>query len=97
MLEIQIPYKDGDVVSIKLSSGEEMVATLVSETDKSVVISKPRMLVAGEKGMMFAPYMFTVSPDIKYSLRSNNVICICKSEESVAKAYSSQTSGIAVL
>ena len=97
MLEIQVPYRDGDVVSLKLSSGEEMIATLVNETDKSVVISKPRMLVAGEKGMMFAPFMFTVNPDIKYTLRLNSLICVCKSEETVAKAYNSQTSGIAVV
>ena len=97
MLEIQVPYRDGDVVSLKLSSGEEMIATLVNETDKTVVVSKPRMLVAGEKGMMLAPYMFTVNPDDKYTIRLNSVICVCKTEETTAKSYSSQTSGIAVL
>lgn len=94
---IQVPYKEGDVVSIKLSSGEELIGSLVSESDNSITISKPRMLVAGEKGMMFAPYMFTVDPDIKYTLRLNNIICICKSEETVAKAYNTQTSGITVV
>jgi len=97
MLEIQVPYKDGDVVSIKLSSGEEMIATLVSENDKAVIVSRPRMLVAGEKGMMLAPYMFTVNPDAKYTIRLNSVICVCKTEETTAKSYSSQTSGIAVI
>ena len=97
MLEIQVPYKDGDVVSIKLSSGEEMIATLINETDKTVVVSKPRMLVAGEKGMMLAPYMFTVNPDAKYTIRLNSIICVCKTEENTAKSYNSQTSGIAVL
>ena len=31
---IEAPYKVGDVVSIKLSSGEEMIARLDSENDK---------------------------------------------------------------
>lgn len=97
MLEIQVPYKDGDVVSIKLTSGEEMIATLVQETANEVVVSRPRMLVAGEKGMMLAPYMFTVNPDAKYSLKASGIICVCKTEETTAKSYSTQTSGIAVL
>tara|TARA_R110000796_G_scaffold45937_6_gene111138 strand:+ start:26225 stop:26518 length:294 start_codon:yes stop_codon:yes gene_type:complete len=97
MLEIQVPYRDGDVVSIKLSSGEEMIATLVKESTTEVVVSRPRMLAAGEKGMILAPYMFTVNPDAKYALRLNSVICVCKTEEATAKSYSSQTSGIVVI
>lgn len=97
MLEIQVPYKDGDVVSVKLSSGEEMIATLVQETATEVVVSRPRMLAAGEKGMILAPYMFTVNPDAKYALRLSSVICVCKTEETTARSYSTQTSGIAVI
>ena len=97
MFEIQMPYKDGDVVSIKLSSGEEMIATLVQENTTEVVVSRPRMLAAGDKGMILAPYMFTVNPDAKYALRLNSVICICKTEAATAKSYSTQTSGIAII
>jgi hypothetical protein len=97
MLLIQVPYKDGDVVSIKLSSGEEMIATLVQETATEVIVSRPRMLAAGDKGMILAPYMFTVNPDAKYTLRLNSVICVCKTEETTAKSYGTQTSGIAII
>lgn len=94
---IQIPYKEGDVVSIKLSSGEEMIANLVKESPDTITVTKPLMLVAGEKGMGLAPYMFTVSLDSKIELRLNNVICIVKTAEDAAKMYTSQTSGIATL
>jgi hypothetical protein len=94
---IQVPYKDGDVVSIKLSSGEEMIANLVQETADAVTVTKPLMLVAGEKGMGLAPYMFTVAMDAKINLKLNNVICIVKTAEDAAKMYTSQTSGIATL
>lgn len=93
---IQVPYKEGDVVSIKLSSGEEMIANLVKETGSELVVSKPLMLVAGEQGMGLAPYMFTVAPDSKITLRLNNVITIVKTAEDAAKMYTQQTSGIAV-
>lgn len=93
---IQVPYKEGDVVSIKLSSGEEMIANLIKETDKEVVVSKPLMLVAGEQGMGLAPYMFTVNPDTKIHLKVNNVITIVKTAEDAAKMFTKQTTGIDV-
>ena len=37
---IEAPYKVGDNVSFKLSSGEEIVARLESETDRSYTLKK---------------------------------------------------------
>ena len=96
MLEIQVPYKEGDVVSIKLSSGEEMVANLYREGKDTVTVTKPLMLVAGEGGMGLAPYMFTVSPDAKIELRLANVITIVKTADEAAKTYTQQTSSLAL-
>jgi hypothetical protein len=42
---IETQYQVGDVVSIKLSSGEEMIARLDSETDENVTLAKPYILV----------------------------------------------------
>lgn len=93
---IQTPYKIGDVVSIKLSSGEEMVAKLEQEGEKTINVSKPTMLIASEGGMGMAPFMFTVSMDSKFELQLSGIICIVKTEEETAKMYTEQTSGIAL-
>ena len=66
---IETPYTNGDVVSIKLSSGEEMIARLDSENDTNVIVSKPYILIAAQNGMALAPYMFTVTPDTKIKLK----------------------------
>ena len=71
---IETPYTNGDVVSIKLSSGEEMIARLDSENDTNVIVSKPYILIAAQNGMALAPYMFTVTPDTKIKLKINNII-----------------------
>jgi len=94
MLIIEVPYKDGDVISLKLASGEEMVARLDKENTDTLVLSKPSMLIATEGGMGMAPFMFTSSMDAKYIMRLNGVICIVKTEEETAKMYSEKTSGI---
>ena len=72
---IEAQYKVGDVVSIKLSSGEEMIARLEEENDKEVILAKPYILIAAQNGMALAPYMFNIAP-YEGKLKINNVICI---------------------
>lgn len=94
---IQVPYKVGDIVSIKLASGEEMVAKLEEERDSHVMLRKPLMLVASETGIGLAPFMFTVDPDHKFRIRLNNIICVVKTSKDATSAYIQQTTGLAVL
>ena len=94
---IESPYKEGDVVSIKLSSGEEMVARLEKENKDHVVIRKPLMLVAGDKGAGLAPFMFTVDQDAKVKLHTNTIICIVKTSKDATDTYTQSTTGLAVV
>ena len=89
---IELPYKVGDNVSFKLSSGEEIIARL--ETDKNYTLHKPMVLIAGKEGLGLAPFMFSVAPDGKFVLQAQSVSCVAKTEEQISKQYTSQTSGI---
>ena len=93
---IEAQYKVGDVVSIKLSSGEEMIARFEDENEEVVTIAKPYILIAAQNGMALAPYMFTVAPETKIKLKINNVICIVKSAKDAADMYIKQSTGIAI-
>ena len=93
---IEAQYKVGDVVSIKLSSGEEMIARFEDENGEVITIVKPYILIAAQNGMALAPYMFTISPDTKVQLKINNVICIVKSAKDAADMYIKQSTGIAI-
>lgn len=90
---VQKPTNDGDTVSIKLSSGEEMVARLESKSNDTVVVHKPLMLVAQGAGMGLAPYMFTTK-DEKYTLNRHNIICIANTEKEMADKYIESTTGL---
>ena len=94
---IQTPYKVGDIVSVKLSSGEEMVATLESETSTDVILRKPLMLVAGQQGAGLAPFMFTVDQDAKYTVKLNSIICIVKTAKDATSTYTQSTTGLTVV
>ena len=93
---IEAPYKNGDVVSVKLSSGEEMVARLEDENSTHTTLRHPLMLVAGQNGAGLAPFMFTVDPKAKFKIQNSNIICVVKTEKDAAKMYTEATTGILV-
>jgi hypothetical protein len=91
---IETPYKNGDTVSLKLSSGEEIVARLEEETATKFVLNKPMVLIMQQQGLGLAPYMFSVNPDTKFNILASTVSCIAKTESEIAKQYTASTSNI---
>ena len=94
---IETPYKVGDNVSFKLSSGEEIIGRLEAEDAKGYTLNKPMVLIAQQQGLGLAPFMFSVSPDSKFVLQASAVSCVAKTETEISKQYTSQTSGIALV
>ena len=93
---IEAPYKNGDTVSLKLTTGEEIVARLEEESGSHYQLHKPMVLVAGQQGLGLAPFMFSVNPDSKFRINASVVTCILKTEKELASQYTQQTTGIAV-
>lgn len=91
---IETPYKTGDTVSLKLSSGEELVARLEEESDTTYVLHKPLMLANTPQGIGLAPFMFTVSQDAKIKINNKNVLTIVKTADEFAKQYVESTTGL---
>ena len=91
---IETPYKEGDTVSLKISSGEEVIARLEKETDVEFVLSKPMMLVVQQQGMGLAPFMFSIGADTKVNITKTNVLCCAKTAKEIADQYTQQTTGL---
>ena len=54
-----LPY----ISVFKISSGEEFITKVVSETDTSYTISKPLCMVGTDRGFQFAPFMMMADMD----------------------------------
>jgi hypothetical protein len=91
---IETPYKAGDIISLKLSSGEEIIARLDAEETTVYKLLKPMVLIVQQQGLGLAPFMFSVSPDAKFMLNKHTVSCVSKTETEISKQYQAQTSGI---
>jgi hypothetical protein len=84
----------GEIVSMKLSSGEELIAKLVEETSVGYKISKPLVLSASSQGIGMIPFMFTVDIEKDFTIFKNSVITIVNSDKRFADQYIQGTTGI---
>ena len=85
----------GEIVTIKLTSGEEVIAKLIEETDTYIKVSKPRVLTSAQGGIGLAPYLFTVDPSKDIKIYKPFVV-LEATQEDYASQYVSGTTGIIV-
>jgi hypothetical protein len=84
----------GEVITLKLTSGEELVAKLTEETPTHYKLSKPAVIGMGQKGPGLMPYLFTVSPDADVKLLKTTVTVCEPTDEQFAKQFLETTTGI---
>lgn len=84
----------GEVVTIKLISGEEIVGKLTEEQSLCYKISKPLVLSMTQKGLGMMPYLFTVNPDKDIKINKSAVIIIEATDKDFANQYLQGTTGI---
>ena len=91
---IEAPYKANDTVTIKTTSGEEIVARFVEEDNGTITVQKPLSIMATGQGIGLGPFAFTISPDSKVKLNKNTLLFVHKTDAEMAKQYISNTTGI---
>jgi uncharacterized alpha/beta hydrolase family protein len=84
----------GEVITLKLTSGEELVAKLVEETAVHYKLSHPQVIGHGPKGPGLMPYLFTVNPDKEVKLLKTAVTVVEASDKVFADQFIQATTGI---
>jgi hypothetical protein len=87
----------GEVITLKLTSGEELIAKLIEETDTYYKLSRIQVIGMGPKGPGLMPYLFTVSPNTDVKLQKSTVTVAEATDESFAKQFLESTTGIALV
>jgi len=88
------PRTQGDVVTVKLTSGEEIIAKFEEETSSGVKVSKPMVLSMNQQGVGMIPYLFTVNPNTSIVFGYNAVAVVATTDEDFGKQYTQATTGI---
>jgi hypothetical protein len=84
----------GEVVTIKTTAGEEIVAKLVEENPMAITVSKPLVLTAGQKGIALVPLFFTTEPEADIQISRATIMVLAPCGKDASNTYIQNTTGI---
>lgn len=91
---LEKPRASGDVVTLKLISGEEVVGRFEEETSAGIKITKPMVISMTPKGPGLMPFLFTVNPDTAVTINHSAVALAANADKGFADQYIQSTTGI---
>jgi hypothetical protein len=94
MLISQSKYDAGDIVTFKLSNGDEIVAKVLEESGLEYKLERPCTVVPSQKGIMLIASLFTVDPDITITVNKSHILFHAASAREVKDYYIQTTTGI---
>ena len=93
----------GDVASIKLSNGDEIIAKITDITESTITVSKPMLMIlsqdprTGQPGVQMAPFwMMGADQTGKYPINRTHIMCMIKSNKDATSGYTQQTTGLTI-
>lgn len=87
----------GSTYTIKLNSGEELIAKVSGLVDANTIdITDPVSIAPAQNGMQMIPSMFTAAPGSSVTLNTTNVVMFSETEDGIKMKYIEATTGIKV-
>jgi hypothetical protein len=87
-------HEVNDVVTFKLSNGDEMIAKLVEENDSDYIVSKPCVVILTNEGIKMIPIMFTGDSEKNVPISKKHVMMHTTSVDKAQDSYIQTTTGI---
>lgn len=92
---IQKGFSAGDIISIKLSNGDELIARYEADDADSITIDRPKALTMSPSGLGMIPWVFLGDVG-KVKLSRNHIFAAVPSQKDAADQYMQGTTGIAL-
>ncbi len=89
-------FSNGDVVSIKLINGDELITRFEAEDADTITISRPMAITMGVQGMGLIPWVFLGNAE-KIVLKKKHTFFIVPSKKEASDQYVEGTTGIALV
>lgn len=90
---LEKPIVKGSIITIKLTSGEEVLARYDDDNDAYLTVDKPATIAQGQQGMGIIPWMMTATA-ASVKLNKATVVAFTQTEEEIAKAYTETTTSL---
>ena len=88
---------EGSVVTLKLTSGEELVARLQEKTATGYRVVNPMVLTMGPKGIGLMPYLITANMEEDLEISSHVVAVAVATDKEPSDQYIQSTTGIKMI
>ena len=89
-------YKDGDLITLKLASGEEVIANYKGGADSYISIEKALVLMNGPQGLAFGTFFSTARQDEPFNIAIDKLISIAHINDKIRDEYNRVFSKIEV-
>ena len=89
-------FNSGDVVTLKLTSAEEVIGRFVEENTNAITLKKPLSFMMGQQGVGLIPYAFSAPEDAEVAIGRSAVVSFFKTAKRVADQYIKQSTGLVV-
>ena len=86
--------KDGDLITLKLASGEEVIANYKSGEDSYISIEKALVLMQGPQGLAFGTFFSTAQQDKPINIANDKKTSIAYINDKIKEEYNSVFSKI---
>ena len=85
-------------MTIKMNSGEELIAKVTSVSDENVFITieEPVSIAPTQQGMQMIPSVFTADPKGEFKLNTSCIAIYAETDDSIKMKYLEATTGIKV-
>lgn len=95
---INVGPRDGDVITLKLSSGEEIIGRYEGEDDQSVFLSKPLTILPNPHALQMMQSIFSMdmNQSAPVGFRKQAIIVQVPTKADLASHYLQNTTGIAM-
>ena len=93
---MQRPIKKGSVISIKIMTGEEIIARLEEESEDGIIVSKASVVAPNPQGGLgLVPWMMSSAPD-KLTFNSSSIVAYSATVDEIADKFTEATSEIQI-
>jgi small nuclear ribonucleoprotein (snRNP)-like protein len=93
---MKIKAEAGKVYTLKLNSGEELIAKLTAVDEQFLLVENPVSVAPGPQGMGLVPSLFTADHANDVTINMNSVAMVAETEDGVRMKYLEATTGIKV-
>ena len=93
---MQISITPNTVYTLKLNSGEELIAKVIQTGSEFITIEEPVSIAPTQQGMQMIPSVFTANPKGEFKLNTNSIALYAETDDSIKMKYIEATTGIKI-